>query len=466
MRPRLAWLWFVAASAFACTPDWGRPLRDGGADGGQADDGGGGGGEVEDAARDDAGQQQLDASGADGDEAGEPDADTGLSDANAEASDAEADGGCGDGYVLQGDACVDIDECFEGTNACHMTATCENTDGGYDCTCPLGYSGGTSAGFACAPRIAVGEDFACALLGDGRVKCWGSNGNGQLGDGTLLSRSTPVFVSGLDRVVVIAAHDSRSACGLLDDGSVVCWGDNGVGQLGDGTKTMRPRPTAVKGLSGVVALSVDLTQACAIVKGGGISCWGDGAVAPSLLAMPVTGMPPAGAIGLGCAATIEGVVWRWGEVVSGGVPREFTDVTNVLQLSGSVQVACALRRDGRVTCWTQDSANLMQQSFRDVVSLSSTVDFSYVVLRDGAVHLWRGLSADMSQYHYTTEPIDAVVVAGGGLGSASACAVVRDGTVRCWGINRAGSLGDGSVTSTELSNGVYKVTTVTGLDLW
>jgi hypothetical protein len=465
MRSSHAWVWFLGIAAVACTPDWARPVKDAGA-GADADETEGDGGTE----RDDAAERLFDADGSGGSgEAGAPEADTAPRDASTDAvaaDDGGADGVCANGYVLQDGLCRDIDECFEGTHECHMTATCENTVGAYDCTCPLGYSGGTSAGFACAPRIVMGQDFGCALLSDGKVKCWGANDSGQLGDGTVLSRSTPTFVSGLDRVVAIAAHDSKSTCALRDDGSVVCWGDNGAGQLGDGTKTSRSTPTAAKSLSGVVAISVDLTQACAIVKDGGIQCWGDGWVVPNLLATPVIGLPAAGAIGLGCAVTTEGVVWRWGEVVNGGVPLEFSPVRNVLLVTGSVSVACALRRDGRVICWAQETANLVEQSFRDVVSLSSTFEFSYVVLRDGAVHMWRGLSADVPQYQYMTEPVDAVAVAGGGGGSSSACAVIREGTVRCWGINRSGNLGDGTITSTELTDGVYKVTTVTGLDLW
>src|SRR5262245_48269886 len=55
-------------------------------------------------------------------------------DTPADARPLASDGGCADGHVLRNGACQDIDECFEGTHACHMTAACDNTDGGYDCT--------------------------------------------------------------------------------------------------------------------------------------------------------------------------------------------------------------------------------------------------------------------------------------------------------------------------------------------
>jgi hypothetical protein len=132
--------------------------------------------------------------------------DAGVTDASADTAVS-----CGAGYLLKNGTCEDIDECFEGTHQCHTTATCKNTAGTYDCECPLGYSGGTAAGFACAPRIAVGDQHACVLLSNGTVQCWGKNANGQVGDGTMTERLTPATVADLSDVVAIDAGWAQRA---------------------------------------------------------------------------------------------------------------------------------------------------------------------------------------------------------------------------------------------------------------
>jgi hypothetical protein len=291
-----------------------------------------------------------DASGEPSASAGDAALDSALPDGGGEATVA-----CGAGHVTKNGACQDVDECFEGTHQCHMTATCKNTEGSYDCICPLGYSGGTSAGFACAPRIAVGDGFACALQGDGRVQCWGGNSHGELGDGTTLSHPTPAFVVGLDRVVAIAAHDSTSACALRDDGHVTCWGNNSSGQLGDGTMEQRTRPTAVPSLASVVAISVRNTRTCAVVRDGGGRCWGTvgssgGMGTTTLSPAPLAGIPAIATVevgwqGAGCVTTKTGTLWCWGST-SDAVPAQVAGFSDVRFVSTGVGTTCIMKNSG------------------------------------------------------------------------------------------------------------------------
>ncbi len=91
-----------------------------------------------------------------------------------------------------------------------------------------------------ATQIASGHGHTCALINNGSVWCWGSNSHGQLGDGSLTDRVAPAQVlsaslSGLTDVVEIAAG-ARSTCARRADRTIWCWGWNGEGQLGNGTR--------------------------------------------------------------------------------------------------------------------------------------------------------------------------------------------------------------------------------------
>ena len=93
-------------------------------------------------------------------------------------------------------------------------------------------------------RLAAGEASTCALLADGSVRCWGSNGEGELGLGTRSPDERPARVSALsdvDQLCLASAH----GCALTKQSKLLCWGSNAFGQLGDGTKERRPAPTPV-----------------------------------------------------------------------------------------------------------------------------------------------------------------------------------------------------------------------------
>ncbi|MHB8872587.1 MAG: RCC1 domain-containing protein [Myxococcaceae bacterium] len=116
-----------------------------------------------------------------------------------------------------------------------------------------------------------------ALTREGGARCWGGASQGECGDGVVVSRRlSPVTVSGLSAGAGALATGSTSqhACALID-GGVRCWGANGKGQLGDGTVLNQRSPVDVFGLPpGVVSVAPGGSHTCAVTSAGGVKCWG------------------------------------------------------------------------------------------------------------------------------------------------------------------------------------------------
>ncbi len=123
--------------------------------------------------------------------------------------------------------------------------------------------------------IAAGYYHTCVLTEQGGVLCWGLNWSGQLGDGTEEDRSAPVRVRGLNKGVKAIAAGYSHTCALTEQGGVLCWGSNESGELGDETKENRSAPVLVRGLDkGVKAIAVGFAHTCALTKQGSVLCWG------------------------------------------------------------------------------------------------------------------------------------------------------------------------------------------------
>ena len=104
-------------------------------------------------------------------------------------------------------------------------------------------------GLADVKEVVAGRNHALALRRDGTVWAWGQNAAGQLGDGTRSTRRTPVQVTGLAGVVALAAGADHSVA-VLGDGRVATWGEGSRGQLGHGTRADWLAPHVVSGVSG------------------------------------------------------------------------------------------------------------------------------------------------------------------------------------------------------------------------
>ena len=131
-------------------------------------------------------------------------------------------------------------------------------------------------GLSDVAAVAAGSQHSLALLKDGTVRAWGTNRSGQVGDGTTITRKTPVPVVGVRNAVAIAAHSVISAA-LLADGTVMTWGQ-GSSALGRKTFTRdapHPTPALVEGVSGVRELALGAIHAVALTNAGTVISWGD-----------------------------------------------------------------------------------------------------------------------------------------------------------------------------------------------
>jgi hypothetical protein len=282
--------------------------------------------------------------------------------------------------------------------------------------------------------------FACALMMDESVKCWGTNNNGELGLGDKDRRLTPTTVTVLGTNVKQLAPSYVSQCALLKDETVKCWGYGVHGELGLGLRVSTVTPTTVTALGTEVATLIGgYQQSCAHLKDGTVKCWGYNGY---------------GQLGLGNTANI-------------GTPTAVTALgTDVSTLGTPSYHNCALLKDDTVKCWGGNNCGqlgLNDTSQRltpttvtvlgtDVAKISMGHDHACVLLKDGTVKCWGcnrygqlGLGDNVNRQMPTTVTALGTEVAELAAGARFTCALLKDETARCWGESLYGQLGIGAV---------------------
>ena len=356
-------------------------------------------------------------------------------------------------------------------------------------------------------QVAAGNGHTCALTSVGGVKCWGYNYYGQVGDNSTTDRSTPTDVVGLTSGVRAVFAGVRMSCAITTGNVAKCWGMNDWGELGDGTVTRRRVPIDVVGLgANVETMAVGYRHACAVLFSGALKCWGnndygqvgDGTLTQRLSPVAVVGYD-SGVLGVAvglvysCAVSTLGAVKCWGDNTEGQLGNGTTvgsntpiDVTGLgsevvqLAIQTGSSTSCALLADGSAKCWGDngrgqvgDGTKITRSIPTGVQGLSQRItSFSNgcVVLEDSTAYCWgengtgaRGNGATLDRY--SAEEIngfvgDATLI---GAGQYSTCATDEAGTLRCWGNNGNGQLGDGSLTARYLpvvTTGVSNVISV------
>jgi alpha-tubulin suppressor-like RCC1 family protein len=336
-------------------------------------------------------------------------------------------------------------------------------------------------------EVRAGGEHACYRRLDGRVACWGRNDTGQLGDGTTMSRSTPVQVVGLPGPVRALALGRGFTCAIDNQTQIACWGADESGQLGSRDPDLAiagsVRPIAVPGVQGALELAAGGAFACA--RGvDGVLCWGandegqlgrgdrDPNPAISVVILPapadqiVTGQAHA------CARLRDGTVACWGDgrrgQLGGGDLISQPRAVRVAGLEGVVEIAaggmhtCARLRDGTLSCWGDDSAGQVGGTTMAPVLIPTPVTalpavsqvragarHTCVVLSDetvicfGAAGQGRTGSVTSMQVPAPGAVVGVNQVLDLAVGGEFSCALERDATVRCWGADGHGQLGAG-----------------------
>jgi alpha-tubulin suppressor-like RCC1 family protein len=205
--------------------------------------------------------------------------------------------------------------------------------------------------------------------------------------------------AGIDRATGVDAGAFHQ-CALLQDGTVRCWGLNDYGQLGNGTQTNSATPVAVTGLTGAVEVSGGGYHSCARLRDGTVRCWGRNSGEPNGIGGGQLGDPTLDAF---FSAT----------------PVTVTGLTNATAVAAGGYHSCALR-DGRVWCWGQNDQGQLG---------TGTMDPPVFLPRNPTPVMVTGIT-------------NAIAISAGGFHT---CALLQGGTIRCWGQNDYGALGDGAI---------------------
>jgi alpha-tubulin suppressor-like RCC1 family protein len=253
-----------------------------------------------------------------------------------------------------------------------------------------------------AKAIATGFAHSCAILDDGSVKCWGANASGQLGYGDRTTRLAPPLTAvnlGLGRSARALSLGAYHSCALLDDFTMKCWGSNSDGQLGYNDKVQRTGPaTATLDFGANVtvrSMSVGTYHSCAILSDNSLRCWGRNSEGQLGYGDTTARLTPATTVDVG----------------TGLIPR---------QVTAGLSHTCALFDEGTFQCWGANDEG--QLASGDNVARPAPNQTPMTIATGRAV-------VELSA------------------GRQHTCALLDDRTLKCWGSNTYGQIGNGTTNN-------------------
>jgi len=322
------------------------------------------------------------------------------------------------------------------------------------------------------------------------VWAWGSNADGQLGNGSATNSDVPVQVDGLTNVISVAAGGNQSFA-LVAGGTVWGWGYNADGELGNGSTTNSDVPVEVSGLSGVVAIAAGEYATYALESNGTVWAWGynnvgqlgNNSTTNSSVPVQVSGL--SGVIGVagggyfGLAVGSNGTVWAWGgngdgqlgnnTTTNSSVPVQVSGLSGVTAVAAGLYHSLAVTSTGTVWAWgynnvgqlgnnstTNSSVPVRVSGLSGVTGVAGGGYFSLAVESNGSVSAWGGNTAGQLGNNTTTNsdtPVSASGLSGAtqvAAGSYFSLAANANDTVWAWGANTNGQLGNGTTTNSSI----------------
>lgn len=365
---------------------------------------------------------------------------------------------CGNERTIYCGGCGSQERCAE-NNRCECAPyQC----GGPFTSCGLnddGCGGQIFCAEGCNQVLALGGHHTCLADSAGGMHCWGRNNDGQVGDASFDDRHSLTPVSGItDKVYALAAGEKHTCAHVA--GQVYCWGDHKEKQIGEHSDDQNA-PVAITGFGAQVSsLGSGNFHGCGTHNLSGLYCWGRNdfgqlgngqatwrepdplevqfpTPAPSQL-VKVDGGPL-----YTCALDDIGVLYCWGESTFGqvGTGQTADDPPSPIVVQGIDQAVVDFSAGGWFGSGSGSGAGY-----------SSITGFTCAVLADGSVHCWGaniigqlGIGTDDN---YKPLPTQVAGLNSGAVqvsnGADHACALMDDGSVKCWGWNKWGQLGDGT----------------------
>ncbi len=295
--------------------------------------------------------------------------------------------------------------------------------------------------------IEAGNRYGCAVDGQHKGWCWGSNTDGRLGNGTTTDTTIPVEISGNYTDWKTIRADYLFACGLRSAnglGRIYCWGNNATGQLGNGTTTNSTVPALISGgFTDWSALDTDQSHACALRKTGRLYCWGDNTNGQLGNNSTINSTIPAEVSGnhttwtsLAIASTHScairsGQAYCWGDGSNGRtglgstattlVPTQVSGAyTDWTQITTNHNATCGLRASKRAFCWGSNTNGQLGDSTTTQRLVPTEIWGSFTD--------WTYLNA----------------------GTSTTCGIRNGMHLYCWGDNTNGALGDGTTISSPV----------------